>query len=133
LTSGRSVHVFRANDAQFYFCHGLSFGGKDAPGGAVSPFSGQDVRLILENHFQLVDQESAAEVGDILVWWGPNGETPHSAILTDPVVMPATSYLDSRSQLRSKNGKLPEATMTLAQLVEGPQGYGESYNVYRRK
>jgi hypothetical protein len=133
LTSGPTIRVFRADDGQFYFCHGLSFGGTQAPGGAVSPFSGQDVWIILENHYRLVDPESAAEDGDVLVWCGPSGETPHSAILTGAVVLPGTSYLDVRSQLRSKNGKLPEATMTLQQLVEGPQGYGESYNVYRRR
>jgi hypothetical protein len=31
LTSGHKVEVFRADDGLFYFCHGLTFGGKDAP------------------------------------------------------------------------------------------------------
>jgi hypothetical protein len=31
------------------------------------------------------------------------------------------------------NGKLPEATMTLQRLVDGPESYGKSYAVYRRK
>jgi hypothetical protein len=133
LTSGHKVNVFRAADGQFYFCHGLTFGGKGAPGGAVSPFSGKDVRTIVANHYQLVDPESAALAGDILVWSGPSGETPHSAILTDPIVQPGKNYLDYSSQLRSKNGKLPEATLTLERLCDGPESYGESYNVYRRK
>jgi hypothetical protein len=132
LTSGRKVTVFRAEDAQFYFCHGLTFGGKEAPGGAVSPFSGKDVRTILDNHYRLVDPESTAVAADILVWWGPTGETPHSAILTVPVVSPAKDHLDYSSQLRSKNGILPEATLTLERLTDGPESYGESYNVYRR-
>jgi hypothetical protein len=133
LTSGPKVKVFRADDGQFYFCHGLTFGGKEAPGGAVSPFSGQDVRTILDNHFRLVDPESAAIPGDIMVWKGPGGETPHSAILTNPVVPPSHNSLDYNSVLRTKNGKLPETTMTLEKLVDGPESYGESYNVYRRK
>jgi hypothetical protein len=41
LTSGPKVQVFRAEDRQFYFCHALTFGSKEAPGGAASPFSGQ--------------------------------------------------------------------------------------------
>jgi hypothetical protein len=39
LISGRRVSVFQAEDGRFYFCHGLSFGGKDAPGGPISPYS----------------------------------------------------------------------------------------------
>jgi hypothetical protein len=132
LTSGATAHAFRADDGQFYFCHGLTFGGKGAPGGAVSPFSGPDVRAILDNHYRLVDPESDAVAGDVLVWSGPVGETPHSAVLIDPVVEPGKNYLDYRSLLRSKNGKLPEATLTLQQLVAGPEGYGETYTVYRR-
>lgn len=133
LTSGHKVNGFRADDGQFYFCHGLTFGGKDAPGGPVSPFSGQDVRTILEHHYRPVIPESDAVAGDILVWSGPSGETPHSAVLTAPVVTPGKDYLDYSSQLRSKNGKLPEATMTLERLVDGPESYGEAYNVYRRR
>jgi hypothetical protein len=132
LASGRNVSVFRADDAAFYFCHGLTFGGKEAPGGAVSPFSGQDVAIILANHYRLVDPESGAVAGDVLVWWGPGGQTPHSAIVTSPVIVPGKNYLDYSSLLRTKNGKLPEETMTLERLVDGPESYGESYNVYHR-
>jgi hypothetical protein len=103
LTSGAMVQVFRAADGQFYFCHGLTFGGKEAPGGAVSPFSGKDVRAILDNHYRLVEPESAAVAGDILVWRGL-GDTPHSAILTQPVVREGMDYLDYSSTVRTKNG-----------------------------
>src|SRR5687768_17101732 len=88
LTSGAKVHVFRADDGRMYFCHGLTFGGKDAPGGLVSAFSGGDVRTILDNHYRPVLPESAAVPGDILVWEESDGNTPHSAVLTDPVVAP---------------------------------------------
>src|SRR5438270_12963916 len=60
LTSGHPVNVFRADDGLFYFCHGLTFGGKEAPGGAVSPFSGTDVQVIVKNFYQLVDPEATA-------------------------------------------------------------------------
>ncbi len=74
LMCGAIVEVFRANDCQFYFCHGLTFGGKDAPGGAVSPFSGKAVRTIVGNHYRLVDPESQAVAGDrVLVWIGQTG------------------------------------------------------------
>lgn len=133
LTSGHKINVFRAEAGEFYFCHGLTFGGKEAPGGAVSPFSGKDVGTILENHYLLLPRESTVIAGDILVWFGPGGETPHSAILTDPIGVPGKNELDPTSQLRSKNGKLPEGTMSLKQLVDGSQSYGASYNIYRRK
>ncbi len=133
LTSGHKINVFRSDDGTFYFCHGLTFGGTDAPGGAISPFSGEGVRAILENHYGLVDPESDAVAGDIVVWWGPEGETPHSAVLIRPVVRPGRRILDYASVLRSKNGELPEADTTLQKLADGPQSYGESYNVFRRK
>jgi len=133
LTSGHKINVFRADDGEFYFCHGLTFGGKEAPGGAVSPFSGEDVLTILENHYERVDPEVAAVAGDILVWRGPGGETPHSAILTGPAITVGENLLWYGSLLRSQNGRLPEATLTLEQLVAGPGSYGESYIVYRRR
>ena len=133
LTSGHTITVFRADDGLFYFCHGLTFGGKDAPGGPVSPFSGKGVRTILDNHYAWVDPETDARAGDVLVWHGPSDETPHSAILIVPVVLAGQNYLDYSCLLRSKNGKLPEAEMTLERLVAGPDSYGESYRVYRRK
>jgi hypothetical protein len=133
LARGSKVKVFRADDREFYFCHGLTFGGEGAPGGPVSPFSGKDVLTILDSHFRLIDPESNAVVGDILVWRGLADETPHSAILTDPVVVAGRNYLDYSSRLRSKNGALPEAILTLGRLAAGPGSYGESYNVFRRK
>jgi hypothetical protein len=131
LTSGRMVEVWRADDGQSYFCHGLTFGGKDAPGGPVSPFSGEDVNTILQNHYLLIDPESAACPGDIFVWRGPGDDTPHSAVLLEPIVAPGGSRLDYTSKLRTKNGIKPETTMTLEQLIA--DYYGETYVVYRRK
>jgi hypothetical protein len=132
LTSGAVIEVFRADDGQFYFCHGLTFGGKDAPGGAVSPFSGKAVRTIVTNHYRLVDPESQAVEGDILVWTGLDDETPHSAILTVPIIEPGKNFLAYTSKLRSKNGMRPEAELTLEALIIPPEGYGEFYNVFRR-
>jgi hypothetical protein len=133
LTSGRTIRVFRAADGHFYFCHGLTFGGKNAPGGAVSPFSGKDVQTILANHYRPLDLETEAVEGDIVVWIEPDGATPHSAILIAPIVPTGKDRLDYSSLLRTKNGKLPEATMTLEILVAGPGSYGESYKVFHRK
>ena len=133
LTSGSRISVFRADDHQFYFCHGLTFGGTAAPGGPVSPFSGYDVQTILSDFYQRIDPESDATPGDIVVWSGIGTDTPHSAILTDPIATVGQKYLDYHSLLRSKNGKLPEETLTLRTRVDGPESYGESYTVYRRK
>jgi hypothetical protein len=133
LTSGPKVQVFRADDGLFYFCHGLTFGGKAAPGGAISPFSGQNVRIILDNHYRLVDPEAGAVRGDILVWRGLGDDTPHSAILTEPVILQGKTYLDGSSKVRTKNGRLPETEMTLERLTGDEFIYGDSFNVYRRK
>jgi hypothetical protein len=133
LTSGHNVRVFRADDAQFYFCHGLTFGGKDAPGGAVSPFSGKDVQVILDNHFRPIDLESGAVPGDILVWHGLSEDTPHSGVLTQPVVRKGKSYLDYSSKVRTKNGRMREQEMTLERLTGDEFIYGDSFAVFRRK
>jgi hypothetical protein len=132
LTSGQKVNVFRADDGQVYFCHGLTFEGKAAPGGPVSPFSGKDVQTILDHHFQPVHPETAAAPRDILVWGGLDGDTPHSAVLADPLVLPGKTQLDYSSQVRTKNGRLPEETMRLERLAGDEFGYGDSFNVYRR-
>jgi hypothetical protein len=133
LASGPKIRGFRAEEGQFYFCHGLTFGGKQAPGGAVSPFSGQDVRTILDNHYRLVDPESVAVRGDILVWRGLGEDTPHSAILTEPVVVRGQNLLDFSSKVQTKNGRLPEAGMTLERLIGDEFTYGDSFQVFRRK
>ncbi len=133
LTSGPKVRVFRGDDGQFYFCHGLTFGGKQAPGGAVSPFSGKDVWTILDHHYRLIDPESDAVRGDILVWRGLDDDTPHSAILTEPIVQPGMSYLDGASKVQTKNGRLPETEMTLDRLIGDEFTYGDSFQVFRRK
>jgi hypothetical protein len=133
LASGHKIRVFRADDGRFYFCHGLTFGGKDAPGGAISPFSGKDVQTILAAHYQLVAPESDAAAGDILVWKGLGDDTPHSAILAEPVVQQGKSYLDDSSRVRTKNGRMPETEMTLGRLTGDEFAYGDSFNVFRRK
>jgi hypothetical protein len=132
LTSNAKIHVFRVADGQFFFCHGLTFGGKHAPGGAVSPFSGKDVRTILANHYQVVDPEANAVRQDILVWRGLGDDTPHSAILMEPVVRPGKDYLDGSSKVRTKNGRLPETEMTLDRLTGDEFTYGDAFQVFRR-
>lgn len=130
LTNGRTIRVWRADDGQQYFCHGLTFGGKQAPGGAISPYTGEPVETILGAYYELID-EAQARQGDILVWEGLAPETtPHSAILTIPRVVPGTAYLDDGTTLRTKNGLWPETDMELWELF---RPYGESYNAYRRR
>jgi hypothetical protein len=133
LTSGPRVQVFRAEGDRFYFCHGLTFGGKQAPSGAMSPFSGKDVRTILDNHYRLVTPESGAVRGDILVWRGLGDDTPHSAILTEPVVQPGKNYLDYSSKVQTKNGRLAETEMTLDRLCGDEFSYGDSFHVFHRR
>jgi hypothetical protein len=131
LVSGVAIRVWRSDDAQTFFCHGLTFGGKNAPGGPASPFSGSDVLAIVQNHYDPVVPDSGAMPGDILVWEALDGDTPHSAILLNPVVEPGTDSLGYGSTLRTKNGVEPETVMSLEELVA--DYYGESYRVYRRQ
>jgi hypothetical protein len=130
LVSGGRIRVWKGDDVQTYFCHGLTFGGTDAPGGPASPFSGPDVRAILENHYRALSLETAAVAGDILVWEGPDADPLHSAILLDPVVEPGSQSLGYESTLRTKNGIEPETVMSLEQLIV--DYFGESYRIYRR-
>jgi hypothetical protein len=132
LVTRNTVRVFRADDGEFYFCHGLTFGGKDAPGGAISPFSGAAVATILDEMFVAV-AEGDADEGDILVWRDTDGYAIHSAALVKAIKTGKADRLDYRSTLRSKNGALPEREMTLDELVMDDEAYGESYSVYRRK
>ena len=72
-----------------------------------------------------------ARAGDILVWRGVAPETtPHSAILTVPVLAQGKSYLDAIAGIQTKNGLSPETNWPLEQLIGI---YGESYNTYRRR
>lgn len=129
LTSGKTVRVWKADDGQQYFCHGLTFGGKEVPGGVISPYTGAAVETILQEHYQMIP-EGQARAGDILVWRGITPETtPHSAILTAPVVVEGKGYLDESTMLLTKNGLSPETAMALGTLIHN--FYGESYNAYR--
>jgi hypothetical protein len=76
--------------------------------------------------------ESGAVSGDILVWRGLGEDTPHSAILTEPVVQAGQDYLDSSSKVQTKNGRLPEMEMTLERLTGDEFTYGDSFGVFRR-
>jgi hypothetical protein len=130
LMNENVVQVWRADNGQEYFCHGLTFGGKEAPGGPVSLF-GEHVPTILHGYYELVIPESNATEGDILVWRGiSSSDIVHSAILTEPITAPGTDYLDYSSMLQTKNGIKPETKMSLETLIVTE--YGESYNVYRR-
>lgn len=130
LGSGETIRVWRAEDGREYFCHGLTFGGKEAPGGPVSPFS-NFVPTILGRHYVPVP-EAQAQAGDILVWRGVDAnEVEHSAILTGPVLEAGKDYLGYSTRLQTKNGINPETNLALGNLIE--DFYGESYNVFRRK
>jgi hypothetical protein len=129
LTSGQKVTVWRSDDGQEYFCHGLTFGGKTAPGGALSPY-GKEIPTILREQYELVP-ESQARAGDILVFRGIDAnEVVHTAVLTAPVLAPGGNQLDYSARVQSKNGSKPEANLTLELLI---LEYGESYDTYRRR
>src|SRR5437660_11994489 len=80
LNDGKVIQVWRAKDGQQYFCHGLTFGGKQAPGGVISPY-GKEVPALLHEYYEQVP-EARAQAGDILVWYGLGGWRSRS--LRDP-------------------------------------------------
>jgi hypothetical protein len=130
LTSGKTIEVWQSDEGGQYFCHGLTFGGKEAPGGPISPYTGKPVETILQEHYRMIP-DAQAHAGDILVWHGVAPETtPHSAILTDPILAEGKSYLDLTARLQTKNGLSPETNMTLEEIIAI---YGESYNAYQRR
>jgi hypothetical protein len=129
LANGQEVTVWRSDDCQQYFCHGLTFGGKEAPGGAISPY-GKEVPTILRGFYDPVP-ESQARPGDIVVFHGADAnDVVHSAIITGPVLAQGNNYLGYSTRLQSKNGSEPEANVTLEAII---LEYGESYNTYRRR
>jgi len=87
--------------------------------------------MILESFYRMIP-EAQGRPGDIVVWRGLAPETtPHSAVLTEVVLVPAKNYLDgTATRLQTKNGLAPETTTSLDQLIGL---YGESYNVYRKQ
>jgi hypothetical protein len=96
----------------------------------VSPFTGRSVETVLSGYYVAVPEDQA-QASDILVWRAPAPDsTPHSAVLTQPVLTPGKKYLDFTARLQTKNGILPETNMSLEELIAL---YGESYNVYRRQ
>jgi hypothetical protein len=130
IGSGEKVRVWRADDGQEYFCHGLTFGGKEAPGGVASPLS-DHIPTILRGHFNAIP-EIQARAGDILIWRGASmDDIVHSAILNNPKRVPGQDALDYAAMLQTKNGIMPETIMSLGQLIENY--YGESYKVYRKR
>jgi len=130
LTNGAVVRAWRSADGKQYFCHGLTFGGKDAPGGPVSPYTGKPVETILREYYEGIP-EAEARAGDIVVWRGIEPETtPHSALLTEVTRLPGQGSLHESSRLLSKNGMLPEGVFTLEELWAT---YGESYSLYRMR
>src|SRR4051812_29216865 len=58
LSSGEKVRVWRADNGEDYFCHGLTFGGKEAPGGIISPLS-DHVPKILREQYQEISSADA--------------------------------------------------------------------------
>lgn len=128
LTNGKMIRTWKSDDGREYFCHGLTFGGKEAPNGAISPYTGIDVETILQGYYDMI-LEGDTRAGDILVWRGiPPETTPHSAILTEAAK--SASRLDYAVRLHSKNGLAEEGRFSLAELIDA---YGETYSPYRKR
>jgi hypothetical protein len=108
----------RAGTDPSYICHGLSFGGTNAPGGPFSPVDGAAAKTILADAFK---QTPRPGIGDLIVFYDPDGNVKHTAVVigTYPVLV-----------LVTKNGIAPLTEMTIFELI---QLYGDSFEFRTRK
>ncbi len=91
------------------------------------------MNTILADLYDRVESETTAVPGDLVVWYDLGRSAVHSAVLLQPIVVAGCDRLDYASLLRSKSGRMPETHATLELLVTGDEGYGESYEIYRRR
>jgi hypothetical protein len=116
-------------EADRYWCHGHSLGTFERWGYSV--YSGNSMGNVIHDEYQPVP-DAQARAGDLAVWVTmPDGRGfGHSARITRPVL--AGSALDpAQTELSSKNGRNPLATMTLDQVIA--VGYGPGVAVFRRR
>jgi len=127
--AGNSIIVWKPhrNQAEHhrYWCHGLTFGGKRAPGGPFSPYTGPSVQQIIKDEWDELWCCNIAKKGDIIVWSG----TRHSAILTK-VAVKGSKIDENNSRLDTKNGMEPEKKLSLKQINAT---YGNKYTCYTKK
>ena len=131
LTTGSLIRVWRLRMASTTSATVCLSAERKPPAAQLSPFTGLPVETILRDYFVPILNETLALPGDVLVWRGLAPETtPHSAILTRPVVARQRRCLDEgATRLQTKNGLTPETNLSLEQLIGI---YGESYNIFRR-
>jgi hypothetical protein len=132
--AGTIVVVWKGENGE-YFCHALTFGGKDAPNGPFSPHGATVDILMSSGGFRLIEV-SESQIGDVIVWRERRTDRViHSALLENVDVYLAQGgehfFDDVSTILRSKNGaKAAEGTFTLLDL---DTQYGTTRKVYRRE
>ncbi len=127
---GTWISAWKPDDGVTYFCHGLTFGGSQAPGGPVSPISSNSIQTIVGASFREIGNESLARPGDIVVWTDPiTGVVNHSAIVFDVRIDRIRNCLDLDAEFLSKEGIDP---LRIVNLDEMSQTYGGMYKVYLR-
>jgi hypothetical protein len=118
LRGGGVAHAWRPGasvrgDAR-YWCHGLSFGGVNAPGGPFS-IDNRDVDRVLRAGYNQFPIRSA-RAGDVVIWRRRNGDVAHSAILTE-VQLNRDNFIADRTRFDSKDANNPlQRGITLALL-----------------
>ncbi len=112
-------------------CHGLTFGGSTAPGGPFSP-EGDSVPTLLKDGYTPIFYKFAQK-GDIVIFWEKDPKTgaktvSHSATLSCLVMNNGKIDLQ-KTTFNSKNGKEPQGSSTLKELIKL---YGDDTGWYRR-
>jgi hypothetical protein len=132
--AGEAVAVWKGENGE-YFCHALTFGGKEAPRGPFSPHAeAVDTLLAPGRGFRSVEVHEA-RTGDVVVWRDRStNRVLHSALLETVVrfLSRGLSFFDDEmTTLRSKNGaKDPE---TISTLLDLDLRYGTTRRVYRKE
>ena len=121
LTGWRGYRIFPYE--KLFWCHGHSLGTMPAFGYSI--YSGAPLATVLADEWNPVPEDQTRS-GDIAVW---TTRLNHSAIVSTPVLQ--GGQLDhAQTELSTKNGQRPVATMTL-DAVEAI--YGTGVEIFRRK
>jgi hypothetical protein len=131
--AGEGVAVWKGENGE-YFCHALTFGGKEAPRGPFSPHAeAVDTLLAAGRGYRPVEVHEA-RAGDVVVWRDRSTDRVlHSALLVNVEVYQSRGqsfFDDVTTTLRSKNGaNAPEGISILLDL---DAQYGTTRSVFRK-
>lgn len=85
-STSQDVVIWVPDDGQTYWCHGYTFGGKDAPGGPYSTYGREVQEKILSMDGWRPNPSCQAAGDDILVFYNDKYQISHSGIIREVVL-----------------------------------------------